>query len=285
MSRKKKKVNLEKTKSNNKIKKKKILDGIDINNKTNEVLKDNLNTPKDNNISNTSDKHNNLQNIISVFFTIIIFVALILLIYVLYENYIKDKDLKNCDVKKVCHDYIKEDYGIKEEDVLEYIVNERGILYNLYEFNREELTNNDLLEISKYHIWDSARDYALCDSSDTNCLDTKKEMNFFTLKTFLKEYLDLEDFDISFPMEWTDNDSLRIYKINNDVILTFKSMQYQTLKHDIIDIVIDEDNILITFALENSIPNTEYYSYVGFKKVKLKYKNNKFYLNYVKTSI
>ncbi len=288
MSRKKKKINLDNKKNNKKPKK--ILDGIDINNNLDIEIKDKndkqLSELKSEDKNKYKEHESSLQNVISIFFTIIIFVALILLIYVLYENYIKDGSKTNCDVNKVCKDYIKTDYNIKEEDIIEYVINERSILYNLFEFNHDNITNNDLLEISKYYIWNTARDYTICDKEqDNNCLDTKKEINFFTLKNFLKEYLDLTNFDISFPTEWNDNDTLRIYRVDNNVILTFKNMEYQTLKHDIVDIQVSEDNVIIIFALEKNIPNTEYYNYVGYKKVKLKYKNNDFYLNSIETNI
>ena len=139
-------------KNNNSNKTKKILDGVDLiskeeNNLNEEVLQDvkplnieevkqeepkeNLNTDLSKNKNKTVNDH--IQSFVSILFTIIIFIALILLIFVLYNNYLKEDKNLECDTATVCQDYIKKDYGLKEEDVLNFIKDSRSFLYNIYQ--------------------------------------------------------------------------------------------------------------------------------------------------------
>ena len=45
-----------------------------------------------------------IQTLTSIFFTIVIFIALLLLIFVLYNNYLKKENSKKIDVNEVCKD-------------------------------------------------------------------------------------------------------------------------------------------------------------------------------------
>ena len=48
---------------------------------------------------------------------------------------------------------------------------------------------------------------------------------------------------------------------------------------------IDEDEVKVIFALSKRIPNTELYSYVGYKNLELKYIDNRFVIKNIKTSL
>ena len=277
MSKKRKKKSIKKvTNLENNQKSKKVLDGVDLVNyqkdKTQEESKLNLNE--------------HIQTFISILFTIIIFIALILLIVVLYNNYLKKDEKIECDELEVCKSYIKKDYGIKEEEVSNFTKNLRGIIYNIEKFDNEKVTNTVLLNLATYFIWGSEGEYLLCDNTlDPNCLVTKKEMDFIELEKYFKKYLNSEEVKLEFNNNFQEDDETRIYQIDNKVILTFSEFEYETLKHDIIDIEIDEDEVKVIFALSKRIPNTELYSYVGYKNLELKYIDNRFVIKNIKTSL
>lgn len=227
-----------------------------------------------------------LQSFISIFFTIIIFIAFLLLIFVLYNTYIKKNDTTKCDVKEVCKDYIKKDYGIKEEEVKKFIFNTRNILYNIEKYDKEKLTNRNLLEFSTYFIWGSDEEYLPCDKSiDTKCLITKKEISFDKLKEFFETYLAISDLKIEFRETFDNQEEMRLYPFEDKVVLSFKEFTYETLKHDIIDIRILEDEVTILFALSKPIEKKDVYQYVGFKKVVLKYTDSRFIIKAIETNL
>ena len=297
--------NTKKNKNTKDVHKKKILDGIDVV-KENNLNDENKNVNFDDIIKNirkdiieeelqkgkeikeekrkenTANINDKIQSFISILFTIIIFIAMILLIIVLYNNYIKKDNNNEIDKEKICSEYIKKDYNIKEDEIISFVRNTRSILYNIEEFERDKITNQDLLNISKYIIWGSDQEYLECNNEE-NCLDTKKEFNYHELERLLKEYLNLEDINLIFYNEFMDDDKTRLYLNQDKVILTFKEMEIETYKHDIVDINIDENNIIVIYALSEKINN--YYNYIGSKKVYLKYINNKFIIDKIKTNI
>lgn len=258
---------------------KKILDGVDLANK---YAKEN-NDFKDNQV----DKFNindHIQTFISMLLTVIVVVALIIIGFVIYNNYLKKDDDSLCDVNEVCKEFIKKDYNIEEIDVLEFLKNTRGIIYNIDNFDIEKITNDDYLNFATYFIWNSSLDYQVCDDDiDSICLVTKKEMDFNTLKGYFKKYLNINDINITFDTEFKDDD-VRIYQKEDKIILTFGEFEYQTLRHDVIDITVDEDKIKVIFALTNK-NSLETYSYLGYKKVSLKYMKEKFIIEKIETSL
>lgn len=281
-----------------KVHEKKVLDGVDINKKNSknfdQIIKDIRNDDiklefekgkKQKNIIEEKKVNENInekiQSFISILFTIIIFILLVFIIFVIYNNYIKKDDKIN--TSEVCKDYIKKDYNIKENDILDYIKENRNIIYNISNFNIDNTTNDDLLSFSKFIIWNSDSEYLYCEESEINCLDTKKEMTYDELINNLSNYFDIEKINIIFPTIFDDKDTIRIYKEDDNVILTFKKMEYTTLKHDIVDVRIDEDNIDIIFALSKKIDNI--YSYTGSKKLSLKFNNDNFKINKIVTNI
>lgn len=292
MSKKRKKKSIKKvTNLENNQKSKKVLDGVDLVNyqKDNikEETKEDINLKKDKTQEESKlNLNEHIQTFISILFTIIIFIALILLIVVLYNNYLKKDEKIECDELEVCQNYIKKDYGIKEEEVSNFTKNLRGIIYNIEKFDNEKVTNTDLLNLATYFIWGSEGEYLLCDNTlDPNCLVTKKEMDFIELEKYFKKYLNSEEVKLEFNNNFQEDDETRIYQIDNKVILTFSEFEYETLKHDIIDIEIDEDEVKVIFALSKRIPNTELYSYVGYKNLELKYIDNRFVIKNIKTSL
>ena len=243
-----------------------------------------LNKEENNNFKNNSQNYNEkIQSFISILFTIIIFIALILLIIVLYNNYLKkdeDNDLK-INKEEVCQEYIKKDYGIKKEEVLNFIKLNRGVFYSLDNFNNQNLTNQDLLSFITYYIWSSDLPYNKC-LEDEECLVSKKEIELVKLKKILKQYLNYEK-EIKFNNNFQEDDNLRLYLKDQKVILTFKEFMFQTYRHDFIETLIDEDNIKVIMALSKKIDNTNY-SYLGYKTIRLKYLDNHFVITSIETN-
>ena len=226
----------------------------------------------------SSNIHEKIQSFISILFTIIVFILLIFLIIVIYNNYLKPKNKIN--KMEVCKEYIKKDYNISKESIENYIKNNRHIIYNLNKYNVNEITNEDILEIAKYIIWNDSSDYIICDEDD-KCLITKKEIKYQDLINILKNIVSKDYIYLDFSLE--QNKDIYLYQKDDKVILTFNEFEYETLKHDLIDIIIDEDNITIYFGLSKK--NSNYYNYVGSKKVILKYDNKKFILQNIETNI
>ena len=222
--------------------------------------------------------HEKIQSFISILFTIIVFILLIFLIIVIYNNYLKPKDKINKN--EVCKEYIKKDYKIDKESIKNYIKDNRHIIYNLNKYNIDQITDEDILEIAKYIIWNDSSDYIMCDE-DEKCLVTKKEIYYQDLINILKNVVNKENIYLDFSLE--QNKDIYLYQKDNKVILTFNEFEYETLRHDLIDIIIDEDNITIYFGLSKK--NNNYYNFVGSKKVILKYDNKKFILQNIETNI
>ena len=280
--------------SKNKNKHKKILDGIDLNNnnkKYNDLIKDIRNdeiqiqfekgkTEEHGSIKNEDNINEKIQSFISILFTIIVFILLILIIFIIYDKYIK-KD--NINYQEICKDYIKKDYNISEDDILNYIKNNRNIIYNIDKFDKNKIDNNDILNFIKYIIWDSNVEYGYCEIDEENCLDTKKEITIDELEKKLNEYITINFNKIIWPTTFTDDDTIRLYLKEDKIILTFKRMEFETLKHDIVDIQIDENKIEVIYALSGKINNT--YSYIGYKKLNLDYLNEKFIIEKIETSL
>ena len=223
--------------------------------------------------------HEKIQSFISILFTIIVFILLIFLIIVIYNNYLKPK---NINKEEVCKEFIKKDYNIDKESINNYIKDNRYILYNLDSFDKNNITSIDILEFTKYIIWNSEIDYQLCDE-DERCLVTKKEMDYDELIDKLKIFIDKDKINLDYTKQ--DNQDIYLYQQDNKVILTFNEFNYETLKHEIVDILIDENYITIYFALSKNISNSDYYNYVGSKKVLLKYENNKFILEKIENNL
>lgn len=290
MSKKRKKKKVKKVIINNTKETKKILDGVDLVNKDDlnkTEIKKNLNFK----IEKIEEKskinlNEHIQTVISILFTIIIFIALILLIMVLYNNYFKKEEKIECDELEVCKSYIKKDYGIKEEEVSNFIKNLRGIIYNIDNFDNKIVENTDLLNFATYFIWGSEGEYLICDhNTDSNCLVSKKEMEFPELKGYFQKYLDIKDVKIDFNSNFQEEDKTRIYQLDNKVIVSFKEFEYETLKHDIVDIRIDEDKVSIIFALSKRISGSDFYSYTGYKNLELKYNDKRFIIDNIETSL
>ena len=224
--------------------------------------------------------HERIQSFISILFTIIIFILLLFLILVIYNNYLKPE--KEIDVEEVCKDYIKKDYNIKEESILNYIKEKRNIIYNLEHFDRDHLTNETLLTISKFIIWGNSSEYELCHEEE-NCLITKKEIAYEELMQEIKGFLQIEN--ITFDLTMEQNDKIRLYQRDDKVVLTFSEFEFESLKHEVVDILVEEDIITVYFALSEKIPNTDYYHYVGSKKMILRYQENQYVLSKIETNI
>ena len=211
----------------------------------------------------TNDK---IQSVVSILFTVIIIILLIILVFVLYNRYFKKQDKIN--VEEVCSDYIKKDYNISEESIINYIKDNRHIIYNIDLYDSNNIEHDIINLFSKYIIWNSDSEYQEC-LNEEYCLDTKKEMEFNDLTNELLKYFNLDYLNVTFDYNFTDSDTTRLYIKENKVILTFKNMQYETLKHDIIDINIDSNKVNIIFALSKKIDNN--YIYIGSKRISLEY--------------
>ena len=230
----------------------------------------------------TSNINEQIQSFVSILFTIIIFLAIILLIFILYNNYFKKK---NVNLDKVCSEYIEKDYGITNEMVNNFVKNGRAIIYNYDNFSKKELSNDDLIKFASFFIWSQDLEYSVCNEDDDKCLVSKMEMDKDTLKANFKNYLNIDNVDIKYNTDYKDDDKTRLYEENNKVILTFSEFEYQTLTHNIVDIDIKEDKVYVTFALEELVPNTNIYKYVGYKTLELKYHDKNFSIENIKTSL
>jgi len=275
-------------KSNKNNKKKKVKKQVDkdnlkiekVNNINKKVSKEKINN-KNNSLNITNDINDKIQSIVSILFTIVIFALILVLIFVLYNKFLKNEN--NYDKNKICSEYIKKDYNINKSDILEYIKDNRYIIYNIEEFNSKNIDKNTINNFSKYIIWNSEEEYSLCDNHEY-CLDTKKEMDYNSLKEKLLYYFNLKSLNLVFDYNFNNDDTTRLYINNDKVILTFKNMLYETYKHDIVDLRIDENNIYIIFALSRKI-NDSNYVYTGYKNLILEYDNNKFIIKSIKTTI
>lgn len=237
-------------------------------------------------IINNFNLNEHIQSLTSILFTIIIIVLLIFLVFVIYNNYFKKQDKVTYDVNEVCKDFIEKDYGINNDKVTSFIYNLRGIIYNINNYNKQNIKNEDLLNLATYFIWMEEGDYQVCDNNlDEFCLVTKKQMSLEKLKTKFKRYFDLDNIDIKFKSKFNETDTIRIYKINNNIILSFSEFEYQTLKHDIVDIDIQEDIVDVVFALSKKVDNTEIYEYSGFKKLRLKYQDKRFVIDSIESNL
>ena len=61
-------------------------------------------------------------------------------------------------------------------------------------------------------------------------------------------------------------------------------MEYETFKHDIVDIRVEEDNIYIIFALSRRIDDNNF-SYIGSKRLNIIVKENKYIIKNIQTYI
>lgn len=233
--------------------------------------------------TNKVNINDTIQSTISIMFTIVIFILLMLLIFILYDKFLKNKNDNSCNKEQICQEYIKKDYKINEDDVKNYIINNRNIIYNINSFNLNKISNSDILEFSKYIVWNSESEYSYCLEDDV-CLSTKKEMDYQELIKKLKYYFNIDNLNFEFDNNYTSEDIIRLYLKDDKVILTFKQMEFETFKHDIVDIRIDSNNIYIIFALAKRIDNSNF-SYVGSKKVKLVYQDSKFFIDTISTNI
>lgn len=260
-------------KRNNKVKNKKKLDCVET-----KLEKNNKKNIDEDKIFNYQ-----IQNFISILFTIIIFIALIMLIYVLYNKYIKKEEIV-IDKNEVCQEFIKKDYGISIDNVENFIKLNRGIFYSIDNFDNINLNNEQLNTFITYYIWSLESDYILCQDDELNCLTSKKEISIDKLNIILKQYLNLDNPVYNFNINYQDEDVIRLYQEKNNIVLTFNEFQYQTYKHDILDITIDENNIKIVIALSSQIDNDNY-KYVGSKIINLKYIDKNFVIDTIKTNI
>lgn len=302
--------------SNSSLKPKKILDGIDTNTseskkmelkkdnketKTKKNLQENIKEPrkaeknidkkeieekeatKQSEVLNNNDINAKIQSVVSILFTIVIFIALLFLIFVLYNNYLKKDEELNLQV--VCKDYIKKDYKITSEMIDNFIKNARSVIYNFDNFDREKITESEKLKFATYFIWGANPDYIVCPEEEEKCLVSKMEMSYDTLKEYFHNYLDIDDIDLKFNRNYTDDDKTRLYKDLDKVVLTFTEFSYQSLRHNVVYTNIDEDKVTIVFALEKLIDDSNIYEYTGFKKIELKYKNKNFIIEKIETSL
>ena len=252
---------------------------------TNNLVNDNLIkekvVEKTSNLAETKGKVNlnvneKIQSFISILFTVIIFFALILLIITLYKNNFSN-DNNSCDKEKICQEYIKNDYNINTEEVIKFIKLNRGIFYTMQEFDNK----TDLNTFITYYIWSREGEYLEC-SNDPNCLVTKKEIDETELLKAIKTYLNKDLKTLSFNTDFKDTDNIRLYKSNEKIVLTFKEFIYESLRHEIINTIVDENNIKVYLALlKNDNGN---YDYVGYKEINLKYLNNNYIIESIKTN-
>ena len=231
------------------------------------------------NDNSVSDK---IQSFISILFTVIIFIALILLIWVLYTTYMKEK--KSCDKDLLCTPLIKEDIRINEEEITNFIKELRAIIYNLDTLN-SSLSKEEIQYLITYFIWGSDKEYQLCEGEEY-CLVTKKEMEKEKVNEFFQNYFNIKDLNYDFfTNQFTDEDRIRLYMKDDKIILTFSEFSYETYKHEIVDISSDSQNIKVIFALSEKIMDTDYYNYVGSKTILLNYTDNRLILEEIKTSL
>ena len=272
---------------------KKVLNGVDTKlekdiskNKSKEKTKiENKNTSQKNSkkVQNvkeenlkTNDINEKIQSIVSILFTIVIFIALLFLIFVLYNNYLKPKEDK-CEEKV--------DYHITDEMISNFIRNARSVIYNIEDFDLVNLNDKQINLFAIYFIWGNTEDYTLCTPDEENCLISKKEMPYQTLAKYFKNYLDKDNIKIKFTNSYSSDDKIRLYQEGENVVLTFDEFSYQSYKHDLIYKAIDEDKVTLVFALANYKDDTKTYEYKGIKTIELKYKNKNFIINKIKTSL
>ncbi len=228
----------------------------------------------------TNDINDKILSVISIFFTIIIFIGLLLVIFVIYNNYFKSST--KCNVESVCKDYIRNP-EIKDDDITKFIKAERSIIYNIESFDINKLTDDDYLQLALYFIWGSNLEYLKCDN-DERCLTTKIEMPLSDLETKFKTYLNIKNIPVNLN-DVSINNNIKIYQNDDKVILTFDEFKYQSLRHNIISINVTNNKISVLFALEKLIENTNIYTYAGYKKLELEYKNDNFYITKIETSL
>ena len=275
------------SKKKKKNKNKKVLNGIDLVNSKEKLEikkideKENIISKSDNDIKKDSSINDKIQSFISILFTVIIFLALILLIIVLYNNYVKKEEVK-FDVDKVCQDYIKKDYKIKEDDVVKFIKLNRGIFYSFDNLDVKNIKSEELTNFIVYYLLSLDTDYLECDQDDSRCLISKKEISYNELKEILKKYLNIDNFQVAYTYEFNDTDTIRLYQDGDKIVLSVGEIMLQTYKHDFVDVLIDEDNIRVIMALSKKIDDSNY-SYLGYKTVNLKYFNNNFVINSIET--
>jgi len=226
---------------------------------------------KNNKIKRINDR---IQSVTSIIYTIIIIVLFIFLIFVIYQKFFKPKEEINKE--EVCSDFIKKDYHIDDNSIIEFIKNNRHIIYNIDKFDRDNINKDTINLFSKFIIWNSDSEYQLCDNEEF-CLDTKKEIEYDELKEKLQNYFTVDYLNLIFNYNFKEDDTTRLYLKDNKVILTFKNMQYETYKHDIVDISIDEENIDIIFALSKK--NNDIYEYIGSKRVRLIYSDDNYIID------
>ena len=257
---------------------KKVLDGVNLVKKEKiDLVKKNDNIKKDDETKNKT-VNDIIQNTVSILFTIVIFILILVLIFVLYNKFLKKEEINK---EEVCSEYIKKDINIKEEDIINYIIGNRYIIYNINEFDSSKIDSKTINEFAKYIIWNSDSEYSVCQDNDY-CLDTKKEIDYDSLKEQLEYFFNLNSFNFVFNYEFKDDDVTRLFVSNNKVILTFKNMEYETFKHEIVDTRIDENNIYIIFALAKRVEN-DVYSYSGYKKLHMVLENNNIIIKDIKT--
>jgi len=288
------------TKENNRQNKEKNKSNTTKNNTNNNIKNNpNYNSKKHNNNNNNHNNQNNnlnnnnsdksnkinvdekIQSFISILFSVIIFIALILLILVLYNQFFKEEEEIN--KQELCQEFMPKDYGITNSEIKNYLLNLRGVIYNINNFDIKNYQNENLLELATYFIWSVEGEYLTCNKEiDSHCLVSYKEMEFSDLKKKFKTYFNLPDLTLTYKDIYTSDDDIRLYQINDKIILTFNEFMYQTLRHDFVDIQIQEDEIKVIFALSSQIAENEY-SYKGYKNIYLKYQNKKFVIEKIET--
>ena len=239
------------------------------------------NGKKNETIEKSNNINDKIQSFISVLFTVVIFLLILILIFVLYNKFLKKEPEINKE--EVCSEYIKKDYNINLDTVREFIINNRYIIYNIQEFDNSKIDTDTINNFSKYIIWNNDSEYSYCDNNEY-CLDTKKEIDYNTLKKELLAFFNLDSLNLVFDYNFTDDDTTRLFLDNDKVILTFKNMEYETFKHNIVDIRVDEDNIYIIFAMSKRIDENNF-SYIGSKRLNLIYKDNNFIIKKIETNI
>ena len=229
-----------------------------------------------------NDINNKIQSVVSVLFTIVIFILIVLLIIILYDKYLKKE--KDVNLDEICNSYIKTNIEVSNEEIFNYIKENRHIIYNIEDYSDSNINNKTINEFSKFIIWNNDTEYTICDDSEY-CLDTKKEMEYELLKEELEKYFDIDTLNLIVDYDFNNNDTTRLYLNNEKVVLTFKNMEYSTFKHDIVDIRIDENKVYVIFALSKMIDNSNNYAYTGYKNLELEYSDNKFIIKNIKINL
>ncbi len=229
--------------------------------------------------NNQKSLNDTIQSFTSILFTIVIFVALLLIIFVIYNNYLKKDEL---NLKEVCSDFIEKDYGITSEMINNYIINSRVMLYNVENYDVKELDNNKIIELATYLIWGSSDEYQLCEEDEEYCLTSKISMPYSTLKTYFKNYLNVSDFDLVIEQEYLDTDTIRLYRDNDNIVLTFGEFEFESLRHNLAYTNIKGDKVTLVFALEKK--TNDNYNYVASKEVNLKLIGKNLVLENIKTT-